>query len=198
MFQVLDYFSETYGIVPEKVDIPNMQRSFEIWSKIITTSEMKPISFEMTGRQGNANLVLELFKWFLGISDHILPVIISGLMNKILTPKDEKAAWKYYQKLDKIENAFEKILGTNGIFIYPTGPDYALYHGQALCKPFNVSYTAIFNLLGYPVSQCPVTMSKDGLPIGLQIVSGLYSDHLTIAVAEEIERAFGGWVKPPE
>lgn len=196
--QVLDYFAETYGIEPQKVEIPNMHRSFEIWSKIITTSEMKPICFEMTGRQGHANLTLELFKWFLGISDHILPVIVSGIMNKVLTPKDEKAAWKYYQKLDQIENAFEKILGTDGIFIYPTGPDYALYHGQALFKPFNVSYTAIFNLLGYPVSQCPVTLSKDGLPIGLQIVSGLYNDHLTIAVAEEIEKAFGGWVKPPE
>lgn len=196
--KVLEYFHETYGIEPQKVDIPNMKHSFEIWSKIITTSEMKPIDFEMTGRTGHANLFIELVKWFFGVSDHILPVIISGIMNKFLAPKDEKDAWKYYQKLNKMENAFEKILGTNGIFIYPTGPDYALYHSQALFKPFNVSYTAIFNLLGYPVSQCPVMLSKNGLPIGLQIVSGLYNDHLTIAFAEEIERAFGGWMKPSE
>lgn len=173
-----------------------MGRSFEIWSKVITTSEMKPISFEMTGRKGHANLFVELVKCIFGISDHILPVVVSAMLNKILTPKDEKVAWKYYQRLNKMENYFEKILGTDGIFIYPTGPDYALYHNQALDKPLNVSYTAVFNLLGYPVSQCPIMLSSDGLPIGLQVVSNMYNDHLTIAVAEEIERVFGGWVKP--
>lgn len=30
----------------------------------------------------------------------------------------------------------------------------------------------------------------------LQVVGGLHQDHLTIAVAEELERGFGGWVPP--
>lgn len=29
-----------------------------------------------------------------------------------------------------------------------------------------------------------------------QVVGGLYQDHLTLAVAEELERGFGGWVPP--
>jgi len=28
-------------------------------------------------------------------------------------------------------------------------------------------------------------------------VAGLYQDHLTLAIAEELERGFGGWVPPP-
>ncbi|XP_054723061.1 LOW QUALITY PROTEIN: fatty-acid amide hydrolase 2-like [Uloborus diversus] len=194
--KVLDYFYETYGVKPEKSEHKKYKHSFEIWSKIITTSDMKPITVEMTGRNGDANIFVELMKWLLGVSDHILPVIISAFMNKILTPKTEKHACKFYQMLNDIEKEFENILGFNGIFVYPTGPDYAPYHGQALLKPFNVSYTAIFNLLGLPVSQCPITLSSKGLPIGLQIVSGLYNDHITIAVAEELEKAFGGWVSP--
>lgn len=30
----------------------------------------------------------------------------------------------------------------------------------------------------------------------LQVISGLHQDRLTIAVCEELERGFGGWVPP--
>ncbi|XP_035221698.1 fatty-acid amide hydrolase 2-like [Stegodyphus dumicola] len=194
--KVIDYFAVNYGVFVQKVELPTMKHSFEIWSKIITTSDMRPITEEMTGRCGEVNLSLEFLKWLFGISDHILPVLCSAVLNKALAPKDEKQASKFYKMLYLLETQFEEILGSNGVFIYPTGPDFAPYHGQALLKPFNVSYTAIFNLLGFPVSQCPITISSKGLPIGLQIVSGLYNDHITIAVAEELEKAFGGWVNP--
>lgn len=29
-----------------------------------------------------------------------------------------------------------------------------------------------------------------------QVVGNLHNDHLTLAVAAELERAFGGWVSP--
>jgi len=32
--------------------------------------------------------------------------------------------------------------------------------------------------------------------IVFQVVGSLYNDHLTLAVAAELERAFGGWVPP--
>jgi fatty acid amide hydrolase 2 len=54
----------------------------------------------------------------------------------------------------------------------------------------------IFNVLGLPVTQVPLGLSKSGLPIGLQIVSGPFNDHLSIGVAEELEKTFGGWVPP--
>lgn len=39
-------------------------------------------------------------------------------------------------------------------------------------------------------------LGSKGLPIGVQVVGGINSDHLTIKVAEELEAAFGGWVPP--
>ncbi len=39
-------------------------------------------------------------------------------------------------------------------------------------------------------------LNSVGVPLGVQVVGGLYNDHLTIGVAEEIERAFGGWTNP--
>ena len=48
-----------------------------------------------------------------------------------------------------------------------------------------------------PSTQVPLGLSDDGLPVGVQVVSVHGNDHLTIAAALELERAFGGWVPPP-
>ena len=53
-----------------------------------------------------------------------------------------------------------------------------------------------FNLAGVPVTQVPLGLSPSGLPLGVQVAAGQGDDHLTIAAALELERAFGGWVPP--
>lgn len=58
------------------------------------------------------------------------------------------------------------------------------------------SLPAIFNVLGLPVTQCPLGLSSEGLPLGIQLVAASYNDHLTLAVARYLEEAFGGWVLP--
>lgn len=88
-------------------------------------------------------------------------------------------------------------MGSDGVFIYPTQPTPALYHHESEVKPFNFAYTAIFNVLGLPATQCPMGLNKDGLPIGVQVIAGRNQDRLTIAVARELEKAFCGWVMPP-
>lgn len=58
------------------------------------------------------------------------------------------------------------------------------------------SLAAIFNVLGLPVTQCPLGLGSEGLPLGVQLVAAAYNDHLTLAVARYLEKAFGGWVLP--
>ena len=48
-----------------------------------------------------------------------------------------------------------------------------------------------------PASVAPVTRSASGLPIGVQIVSRLYGDLTTIAVAGMLEERLGGFRAPP-
>lgn len=54
----------------------------------------------------------------------------------------------------------------------------------------------MFSALGLPVTACPIGFSSKGLPVGIQIAASKCNDHLTIAVAREFEKAFGGWVVP--
>jgi fatty acid amide hydrolase 2 len=54
----------------------------------------------------------------------------------------------------------------------------------------------VFNLAGAPVTEVPLGLSDRGLPLGVQVAAGLERDHVSIAVALALERAFGGWVPP--
>ena len=98
----------------------------------------------------------------------------------------------------------------------PTHPTVAPYHTQPYCQPFNFLYTGIINTLGFPAVHVPTGLSgryKDDMPVGVQvrrkrkalsrtllvqIVAGNHLDRLCLAVARELEVAFGGWRDPGE
>jgi len=46
------------------------------------------------------------------------------------------------------------------------------------------------------VTQCPLGLSEEGLPLGVQIVTGKLQDRLSLATALYLEKAFGGWKEP--
>lgn len=54
----------------------------------------------------------------------------------------------------------------------------------------------VFNTLGLPVTQVMTGFDRNNKPIGFQVIANPNQDHLTIAVAKEIERIYGGWIEP--
>lgn len=57
-------------------------------------------------------------------------------------------------------------------------------------------FLGILNILGLPVTQCPLGLSRERLPLGVQVVAGKFQDRLPLAVALYLEKSFGGWVDP--
>ena len=57
-------------------------------------------------------------------------------------------------------------------------------------------YSQWLNLAGFPGFSVPVGMSRDGLPIGVQVIGRPYEEELVLAVAEAIERGRGPWQAP--
>jgi fatty acid amide hydrolase 2 len=84
----------------------------------------------------------------------------------------------------------------DGVLLYPPHPWVAPRHGLTLGMPLAVAYTAVFNLAGTPATEVPAGLDDRGLPLGVQVVGRPGADHVTIAVAEALERALGGWVDP--
>ncbi|XP_017783277.1 PREDICTED: fatty-acid amide hydrolase 2-like [Nicrophorus vespilloides] len=92
---------------------------------------------------------------------------------------------------------FINILGDDGVFIYPAFPATAHFHDQIYSKFLNTAYLGIFNVLGFPVTICPLGVDTKGLPIGIQVVAKPFNDKLCFAMAKELEKNFGGWTPPP-
>jgi amidase len=68
--------------------------------------------------------------------------------------------------------------------------------GKAYPYVDQLLWPGIATLPGLPSTAIPAAMSKEGLPIGLQIVGPWLEDRTPLKLAELIEREFGGFVAP--
>jgi len=81
-----------------------------------------------------------------------------------------------------------------------TGP--AFRHGQGNYSPGTgyrdtMRFSQWLNLAGFPGASVPVSLSNEGLPVGVQVIGRPFEDELVLAVAEAIEQARGPWQWPP-
>jgi Asp-tRNA(Asn)/Glu-tRNA(Gln) amidotransferase A subunit family amidase len=58
-------------------------------------------------------------------------------------------------------------------------------------------YSQWLNLTGFPGASVPMALSKEGLPIGVQIIGRPFEEELVLAVAEALEHSRGPWQPPP-
>ncbi len=89
----------------------------------------------------------------------------------------------------------EDMIG-DGVLLHPPFAKVAPRHGRTVGRPWVILHAAVFNLMGLPATEIPLGLNADGLPLGVQAVAGRDRDHVSIAVAMELERVFGGWVPP--
>lgn len=180
---------EGIGVVAHQTKIQYLKENFDIISSYYNTIDI--VSAINDGK--GLNRLVELFKILFGWSRHtlhslkVIPLFKgkSFTFDPILKSKEEK-----------LFAQFEAMLGTDGVFLFPTHPTVASYHSEPILHFGNISYTTIANLLGLPSTAVPMGIGRGGLPIGLQVIAGRNQDRLCLAVAKELETAFGGWREP--
>lgn len=84
----------------------------------------------------------------------------------------------------------------DGVLLVPPTPTTAPRHGATLRRPWTGHAVQVLNLAAVPVTQVPLGLGRGGLPLGVQVAAGPGRDHVSIAVAMELERVHGGWVPP--
>ncbi|XP_060612302.2 fatty-acid amide hydrolase 2 [Anolis sagrei] len=198
--KVAERLERDLGVQVQNVAIRDMKYSFQIWSVMMSakdgTGKDTPSFTELLGDHGKPVWPSwELVKWMMGLSTHTLPAIALGLTEKIVK-YNPRVNSKLTTMAENLKKEVVNLLGEDGVLLYPPHPVLAPRHNTPLAMPFNFAYTAIFNILGLPVTQCPLGLSKEGLPLGIQVVAAPNNDHLTLAVARYLEKAFGGWVCP--
>lgn len=91
------------------------------------------------------------------------------------------------------------------VLICPTAAIPAFRHGERewLVRGKKVqyldawSYCEWFNLLGFPALVVPMGHSKEGMPIGVQIVGRPWDEEIVLAIGQRLEGARGPWQDPP-
>lgn len=70
--------------------------------------------------------------------------------------------------------------------------------GERECYRDTMRYAQWLNFAGFPGMTVPLVSSREGLPIGVQVIGRPHEEEIVMAVAEAIERGRGPWVAPPE
>lgn len=181
---------------PQRVKIAKLKQSFDIWMANMKNEKAIGFDAQLANLEGRINPYVELGKWLIRQSKHSFIGIMTALVDRTGMQYGSPEFYEMVQRKNDLRQEFQDVLGTNGVFIYPVHPTVAPYHGEPLVRAFNFGYTAIINTLGFPATAVPLGLGSEGLPIGLQIVANTNQDRLCLAVAAELERAFGGWAAP--
>jgi fatty acid amide hydrolase 2 len=130
-----------------------------------------------------------------GRSDHTLPLTLTLVSARLGDRIPDRYLRRAERARDTLAREVEESIG-DGVLLHPPFPRVAPRHGATVGRPWTLASTALFNLLGLPVTQVPLGLGDRGLPLGVQVAAGRDRDHVSIAVALELERACGGWVPP--
>ncbi len=116
-------------------------------------------------------------------------------------PVEAREFTKMVEDLDQSRSKMLQWLEAYDIVICPVDFDGAKPNPnvfeQSNYDPEAYGYKGIFNLTGWPAAVVRAGTSREGLPIGVQIVGQPFQDHKVLAVAEFLEKELGGWQAPP-
>lgn len=153
----------------------------------------------VTCGHGEINPFIEVVKFMFGSSHHTLPIILLCFMEYLPSSinRQSEANRRSIAAMKSLRSKLHKFLGEDSVLLFPTWPTLAPKHNQTLFRPFDLNYTTIINTMSVPSTHATLGLDPySKLPIGLQVIAGPGQDRLSIAVAVELERKFGGWVPP--
>lgn len=192
-------FLQENGAEVQNQIFPLLKKSLNIWSAMLNAGKEGNTSYkEYLGMSSSSILaLLEYFKWALGMSHHTFPAI--GLAATENIPSlFKKSSLKNLALGKELKNQFLEAFKKFDLILFPSFPSVAPKHNTPFLRPFDFVYTAIFNVMEFPVTQVPLGLNSKGVPLGIQIVAPHGQDHRSIALAEFLEKTYKGWTPPKD
>lgn len=192
--RVVEYL-KGQGATIKRVRFDHLKHGLEIWSALLAETE-GPTFATLLGNGTAVKPMRELMRWmFMSDSPYTFPGLGLALLELAVPPGSPRT--KRFAELGRqLRKEIQEALGPNTILLYPSHKRVAPKHYHSLLPPFNWVYTGIWNMMKIPVTQVPLGLNAEGLPVGIQVGAAHGNDHLTIGVAQALEKGFGGWVFP--
>ncbi len=167
----------------------DLKQSFLLWGAAMGEEEGAGAFRGLLGRRWR-----DLLPHLVRRDQHTLPAVVLGLVEDVPNwiPGGNRSA---LTTLARLRGEILEQLG-DGVLLYPSYAEVAPPHGQPVWTPWRFVYTAVWNALQLPACQVPLGLDAQGLPTGVQVITAPGNDAAAIAVALELERAYGGWVAP--
>lgn len=106
----------------------------------------------------------------------------------------------YYLRAQRVRrliyNDFKEVFKTVDVLLAPSAPTPALnYEAMKNMSPVDTylgdTFTTPSSLAGLPALSLPISLSKTGLPIGLQLIGNHFDENTVFTVADVLEKAAG-------
>jgi amidase len=159
---------------------PHVEQANDLWLKVFSRASVVQLRKAYSGRETEGG---SFVTWRLNTADQTSPQTLDEYL----------AAW---MERDRLRAELIEWMERWPILVCPVGAIPAYKHdtlkvtvnGQSMGNFRAFSYAQAFNLFDLPVVTVPAGMSKEGLPIGVQIVGRPFEEELVLKVAEIIEQ----------
>jgi Asp-tRNA(Asn)/Glu-tRNA(Gln) amidotransferase A subunit family amidase len=169
------------GLIVEERRPPHVERGNELWLKVFSRASVVQLRGLYKDRETEGG---SFVSWRLGTAD-----------NTPVPPLDEYIAG--WMERDRLREELVQWMETTPIIIAPVGATPAYPHdtlkvtvnGNTFGTFKAFSYAQTFSVFNLPVVTVPAGKSAEGLPIGVQIAGGPFTEELILAAAEIVEAA---------
>ena len=167
------------GLITEKTRPPGIERGHELWLKLFSRASVVQLRNVYAGHEEKAG---EFVRWRLATADDQPPPTLDDYITSWL-------------ERDRLRAALLHWMEDIPLIVAPVGATPALRHdehkvtiGDRTVNSFRAfSYSQTFNVFDLPAVTIPVSRTRSGLPIGVQIVGRPFEEETVLAAAKIIE-----------
>ena len=194
------------GAHVEVISIPLHKEGASIWTIQQRVSGAAGILGRASGRRGLHLTEFEHARlpWTAQNFEKLFPSTKNTVINGLYLQDKFPGLYAKTSNIGRqIRDAYEAVFQDFDAVIMPTTPFVAPRHGsrESVLKSFEPSIgmtnnTAIFNVTGHPALSLPIGWSpavedaQTRLPVGLQVVGGLWQEKKVLHIASALERSF--------
>ena len=191
---------------------PETRAAVDRGAKLLSDRGFSMEPFELSG----LDRALELWWFFFGpVIAHLLNTNLAGHESQLspmlreyfsnATSPAPPSLEQFIQACAERDLLRERILRQMDrvpILLSPVSSAPAFRHGEGNYSPGTgyldtMRFSQWLNLTGFPGASVPISLSNEGLPIGVQIIGRPFEDELVLGIAEALEQSRGPWQPPP-